>query len=50
MMTESKADMLGAEVMVNLLEERELQAFDMSIPIQVLFDDFITFISKPDFD
>lgn len=50
MMTESKADMLGAEVMANLLEEKELPALDMSLPIQILFDDFIKFIAKTDFD
>lgn len=50
MMTESKADMLGADVMLNLLEEKEIPAIDMSLPLQVLFDDFITFISKTDFD
>ena len=32
MITESKADMLGAEVLTNLLEEKELETIDMSIP------------------
>ncbi len=50
MMTESKADMLGADVMLDLREENELMTIDMSLPLQVLFDDFITFISKTDFD
>ncbi len=50
MMTESKADMLGADVVLNLLEEKEIPTIDMSLPLQVLFDDFITFISKTDFD
>ena len=50
MITESKADMLGAEVMANLLEEKEIPTFDISLPIQILFDDFITFIAKTDFD
>ena len=50
MMTESKADMLGADVMLDFREENELMTIDMSLPLQVLFDDFITFISKTDFD
>ena len=50
MIRESKADMLGAEVLTNLLEEKELETIDMSIPLQILFDDFITFIAKTDFD
>ena len=50
MMTESKADMLGADVVLSLLEEKEIPTIDMSLPLQVLFDDFITFISKTDFD
>ncbi len=50
MMTESKADMLGADVILDLQEQNELLTIDMSLPLQVLFDDFITFISKTDFD
>ena len=50
MITESKADMLGADVILDLQEQNELLTIDMSLPLQVLFDDFITFISKTDFD
>lgn len=49
MRTKQKIDMLSQEVF-NLPDEKEIKAVDMSQPIKVLFDDFITFISRTDFE
>ena len=47
MMTETKSNLFGTE-MSSLLEEsfKPERQLDMEIPIQALFDDFMTFISK----
>ena len=53
MMTETKSNLFGAE-MSALLEENikpgEFVDIEMTLPIQALFDDFMTFISKVDFE
>ncbi len=52
MMTETKSNLFGTE-MSSLLEEGfkpEGQQIEMEIPIQALFDDFMTFISKVDLE
>lgn len=53
MITETKSNLFGAE-MSSLLEENiklgEHVEVEMTLPIQALFDDFITFISKVDFE
>lgn len=45
MMTTQKVNEAGAKIFEGLLEE-DVKSVDMSIPLQVLFEDFMTFISK----
>ena len=47
MMTTQKVNEAGAKNFEGLLEE-DVKSVDMSIPLQALFDDFMTFISKVD--
>lgn len=49
MRTEQKLEMPGTDVF-NLKDEREIKSVDMTQPIQVLFDNFINFLSKTDFE
>ena len=49
MKTEQKLEMLGTDVF-NLKDEKEIKSVDMTQPIQVLFDSFINFLCKTDFE
>jgi len=45
MMTTQTVNESGAKIFEGLMEE-DVKSVDMSIPLQALFDDFMTFISK----
>jgi len=45
MMTTQNVNEAGAKIFEGLLVEEEFKP-DMSIPLQTLFDDFMTYISK----
>jgi len=47
MITEANA--MGTEVFLDLQNGEYLQ-FDMTLPIQILFDDIMTFVSKTDLE
>ncbi len=45
MMTTENVNEAGAKIFEGLLEE-DIKSVDMSVPLQTLFDDFMTYISK----
>lgn len=45
MMTTQKVNEAGAKIFEGFMED-DVKSVDMSIPLQALFDDFMTFISK----
>lgn len=47
METKATAELLGVNEL-KAMDQRILEEFNMSIPIQVLFDDFISFVSTMD--
>ena len=49
MNTERVTDFSGQEVFLDLNNGEYLQ-FDMTLPLQMLFDDVMTFVSKTDLD
>ena len=49
MMKEAAAENKATEVFVDLNNGGYLQ-FDMTLPLQILFDDVMTFVSKTDFE
>lgn len=49
MIQETAMDFSASEVFVEMNNGEFLQ-FDMTLPIQMLFDDVFTFVSKTDFD
>ena len=49
MINEQKADEQTQEVFLDLNSGEYLQ-FDMTLPIQILFDDVMNFVSKTDFE
>ncbi len=48
-MAQAATDFNQTEVFVDLQNGEYLQ-FDMTLPIQMLFDDVMTFVSKTDFE
>ena len=48
MMTTENVNEAGAKIFEGLLEE-DIKSVDMSVPLQTLFDDFMTYISKFEF-
>ncbi len=49
MVQETAMDFSASEVFVDLNNGEYLQ-FDMTLPLQMLFDDVFTFVSKTDFE
>ena len=49
MINEQKAEEQTQEVFLDLSNGEYLK-FDMTLPIQILFDDVMNFVSKTDFD